>query len=167
MNTYEITYLPAEWQDECIPETMRHPIDFVHKCEDGSFIIIPKKSKDDLTPDGDLEDQEHMLFNVNIGEVVHFQPTEQYGTFTLTIVEGGASKVDGDFPAKANTFYLPETETIGDSVEDVIRQSVESYGPLATGKYDIDIYWWGDGIAYRFDVAPDGSPHFVEARAAQ
>ena len=165
MSDYEITWLPAEWQDECIPETMRHPTDFIHKCDDGSFIVIPKKGKDDHAPDGDMEDQEHMLFKICIGDIVRFQPTEQYGTFTLLVAENGTSKVDGRFPAKANTFYLPDTETIGSSVEDAIRQSVEFSGTISPGKYDIDIYWWGDDVAYRFDVALDGTPHFVEAGA--
>ncbi|MEN5297705.1 hypothetical protein ABE530_05040 [Brucella sp. TWI559] len=166
-SSYETTWLPAEWMDECIPATLRHPTDFIHKGEDGSFIVTPKNGKDDHTPEVGTEEQERLLIKLSIGDIVHFRPNEQYGTFPLWISKNKTNHVEGYFPAKANTFYLPETETIGDSVEDAIRQSVEFNGPLSPGEYEIDIYWWGDEIAYRFDVMPDGTPHFVKMGAIQ
>lgn len=167
MTTYETTWLPAEWQDECIPETMRHPTDFIHKCDDGSFIVIPKKSKDDFTPEGGIEEQEHMLIKVNIGDVVHFQPTEQYGWFTLHVSEDGSFWIDGDYPSKANCFYETYTEDVTDNLKQLVEECGELGGRICIGEHEIQVYWWGDSIAYRFEIAPDGSPRFVEVGAVQ
>ena len=60
--TYELTWLPADWTDEFVPAPLRHPTDFLHQCDDGTYIVIPKESKDDLRPDGGIEDQGHLLF---------------------------------------------------------------------------------------------------------
>lgn len=167
MTAHEITYLPAEWQDECIPETMRHPNDFIHKCDDACFILIPKKSVDDLAPEGDIEDQEHMLIKLSIGDIVHFQPTEQYGWFTLHVSEDHSFWVDGDYPSKANCFYGGDSEDVVHNLQQLVEQCGVDFGFLSAGAHSIQVYWWGDSIAYRFDVTPDGTPHFVEAGAVQ
>ncbi|NKW09811.1 hypothetical protein HGG76_10385 [Ochrobactrum tritici] len=101
---YEQTWLPADWMDELVPTPLRHPTDFIHQCDDGSYIVIPKESKDDLRPDGGVEDQEHLLFNIATGDIVRFQPTEQYGTYTLHLAEDRSFWIDGDYPSKANCF---------------------------------------------------------------
>ncbi|MCD4511509.1 hypothetical protein LQT97_09690 [Brucella pseudogrignonensis] len=167
MTTYETTWLPAEWQDECIPEPLRHPTDFIHKCDDGSYILIPKKSKDDLEPDGDIEDQEHMLIKLSIGDIVHFQQTEQYGWFTLHVSEDRSFWIDGDYPSKANCFYESDGENIVDNLKDMVELCGEDSGPMSADTHEIQVYWWSDSIAYRFDVTPDGKPLFVEAGAVQ
>lgn len=160
--SYECTWLPDDWMDECIPATLRHPTDFIHKCDDGTFIVIPKNGKDDLTPDGDEDEQEHLLFKVRDGDIVRFIPHENYGTYTLRVSDDLSCSVVGEYPSKANTFYLPDTETIADSIDGVIQQDVELTGPISPGEYDIDVYWWGDDVAFRFVVSTDGTAHFVE-----
>ncbi|KAB2743486.1 hypothetical protein [Brucella anthropi] len=167
MTAYETTWLPAEWQDEYIPETLRHPSDFIHKCDDGSFIIIPKTGKDDLTPEGSIEEKEHMLIKVSLGDIVRFQPTEQYGSFLLYVDGDQQFYVDRLFPEKANCFFLNATEAFGDSVRELVKRGGEDDSPLDIGEYDIKIYWWGDDIAFQFEIAPDGTPRFVEVGAIQ
>lgn len=167
MTIYETTWLPADWQDECIPETLRHPTDFIHKCDDGSFIVIPKNGKDDLAPEGGIKDQEHILFKVDIGDIVHFQPTEMYGTFTLHVSDDLSFWIDGDYPSKANCFYEPDSEAFTDNLGDMVEIGGEDSGNMSAGSCPIQVYWWGDSIAYRFDVQPDGTPHFIEVGAVQ
>ncbi|MCX2696364.1 hypothetical protein [Ochrobactrum chromiisoli] len=167
MNTHEITYLPAEWMDEYIPATLRHPSDFIHKCDDGSFIVIPKKSKDDLTLQSEIEEQEHRLIKLSVGDIVHFQQTEMYGRFTLHVSEDGSFWIDGDYPSKANCFYESDGENVVDNLNDMVQLCGEDSGPMSAGEHSIQIYWWGDSIAYRFDVTPDGTPYFVEAGSVQ
>lgn len=167
MTAYETTWLPAEWQDECIPETLRHPSDFIHKCDDGSFIVIPKTGKDDLAPEGSIEEQEHMLIKVSIGDIVRFQPTEQYGWFTLHVSEEHSYWIDGDYPSKANCFYESYSEDVTDNLRQLVEQCGEDGGHMSEGAHDVQVYWWGDNIAFRFEIAPDGTPRFVEVGAVQ
>lgn len=159
MTTYETLWLPSDWLDERIPATLRHPTDFIHRSDDGSFVVMPKNGKDDLSPDGDEEDQEHLSFKVSDGDIVRFIPHESYGTFTLHISDDLIYRVVGDYPSQANHFYIPDTEAIGDSIDDVIQQSTEWNTP---GEYEIDVYWWGSEVAFRFEGHENGGVRFVK-----
>ncbi|QNQ62208.1 hypothetical protein IB024_00110 [Brucella sp. 6810] len=161
--SYEQTWLPADWMDECIPATLRHPTDFIHRCDDGSYIVIPKESKDDLRPEGGIEDQGHLLFKIAAGDMVRFQPTEQYGTFTLHLAEDQSFWIDGDYPSKANCFYHNDLETLGGSLNELIETGDGINGPLEPGCYSVAVYWWGDDVAFRFEVKADGAAHFVRS----
>lgn len=167
MTTYEITYLPAEWMDECIPDTLRQPSDFLHKCEDGSFIVIPKNGKDDLAPERGIEEQEDLLIKVNIGDIVHFQPTEMYGWFTLHVSDDGSFWIDGDYPSKANCFYESHSEDVMDNLNQLVASCGEDGGQMSAGSYRVLVYWWGDDIAYQLDITSDGTPHFLVVGAVQ
>ncbi|KAB2758002.1 hypothetical protein F9K81_11675 [Brucella anthropi] len=160
--SYELTWLPAGWMDEFVPAPLRHPTDFLHRCDDGLYIVIPKESKDDLRPEGGIEDQEHLLFKVAEGDIVRFLPHESYGTFTLHIRDDLSYRVVGDYPSQANHFYLPDTEAIGDSIDDLIQQSSEGNGQIAPGVYEIDVYWWGNDVAFRFEGHENGAVRLVK-----
>ena len=167
MIIYETTWLPADWLDESIPETLRHPSDFIHKCEDGSFIVIPKISKDNLAPEGGIEEQEHLLFKVGVGDVVRFQPMEMYGWFPFYVSDNLSFWIEGDYPSKANCFYEPCSEDIFDSLDQMIENAGEFGSSMSAGSYQVQVYWWGNDVAYRFEIAPDGIPRFVEVGAVQ
>lgn len=160
--SYEQTWLPAEWMDEFVPAPLRHPTDFIHQCGDGSYIVIPKESKDDLRPERGIEDQGHLLFKVAEGHIVRFQPTEQYGTYILHLEEDRSFWIDGDYPSKANCFYHNDIETLSSSLDELIETGDGIDGPLEPSCYSIDVYWWGNDVVYRFEITTDGMPLFVK-----
>lgn len=161
--SYELTWLPADWMDEFVPAPLRHPTDFLHRYDDGSYIVIPKESKDDLRPDGDIEDQIHLLFKVAEGDIVRFQPTEQYGSYTLHLAEDRSFWIEGDYPSKANCFYHNDLETLSSSLDELIETGDGINGLLEPGSYSVEVYWWGENVAFRFEVKADGKAHFVKA----
>ncbi|MCI0999180.1 hypothetical protein HWD97_03690 [Ochrobactrum sp. C6C9] len=164
--SYELTWLPADWMDEYVPAPLRHPTDFIHRCDDGSYIVIPKESKDDLRPDGGIEDQEHLLFKISAGDIVRFQPTEQYGTYTLHLAEDRSFWIDGDYPSKANCFYHNDTQTLSSSLNELIETGDGINSPLEPGSYSVDVYWWGNDVAFRFEGHTHGAARFVKVGEA-
>lgn len=158
MITYETTWLPSDWMDEYTPETLRHPNDFIHQQDDGTYIITPKVGKDDLQP----TDFSHFSREMKAGDVIRFSPSECYGTFTLYVSDDLSFWIDGDYPSKANCFYEPDSEAVTDSLSELVEIAGDDGGCMTPGSYTVKVYWWGNDIAYRFDIAPDGKPHFVE-----
>ena len=160
--TYEQTWLPADWMDEYIPATLRHPTDFLHRRTDGSLIVTPKISKDDLRPEGDGEERSFYTILVETGDIVRCLPQEAYGTFNFHVANDLTTRILGEFPSKANTFYLPDTETVGDSLDEAISLSRDLCDPLEPGDYQVNVYWWGDAVVFRVEVSADGTACFVK-----
>src|SRR5690606_25775055 len=151
--TYETLWLPNDWLDEVTPAPLRSPDDFLWKCDDGTYVITPKCDPDDLKPEGDEEDRKYYTKPVKGGDTVWFCPSEFYGIFPLHVNEDGTHRIDGDYPAKANCFYLGEHDEVGDSVEDLLlRGGEDGDSALLPGEYSIQIYWWDKDVAFRLDV---------------
>lgn len=156
------SWLPSDWLDESIPEVLRHPNDFIHQCEDGSFVITEKIGKDDLQPDGDEETRENYTIRVATGDVVKFSPTEWYGTFNLHVRDDLSFWIDGDYPSKANCFHEPDTEAFASSLDEMLQVGGADGNPMQAGIYTVQVYWWGESLAYRFDIDQTGTPAFHE-----
>ncbi|CAB4326586.1 hypothetical protein BCH_01932 [Brucella sp. 191011898] len=67
------------------------------------------------------------------------------------------------YPSKANCFYHNDLETLGGSLNELIETGDGINGPLEPGCYSVAVYWWGDDVAFRFEVKADGTAHFVRS----
>ncbi|MDW9877354.1 hypothetical protein GOA90_08865 [Sinorhizobium meliloti] len=149
-------YLPSSWLDEVLPAPQRNVNDFIHRLDDGSWIMMPKDEAD--------QDEEFWRTTLEPGQIVAFSVHEWYGWMTIHVNDDGSID-DGEVPDKANCLCLDgEVETLVDNVKDLVEYGAGE--PLRPGSYDITAYYWADTEAhFRFIVDAAGKGQFEPCAA--
>ncbi len=150
-------YLPTGWLDEVLPDPQRDVNDFIHRLEDGTWIMMPKDEVD--------QDEEFWRTRLEPGQVIPFAAHEWYGWMTIHVNDDGSID-DGEVPDKANCLCLDgEVETMVDNVEDLIEFGAGER--LKPGTYDITAYFWADNEThFRFVLDADGKGQFEPCTGA-
>ncbi|MBB4185855.1 hypothetical protein GGE07_002505 [Sinorhizobium terangae] len=150
-------YLPSIWLDEVVPAPQRDVNDFIHRLDNGTWIMMPKDEAD--------QDEEFWRTPLELGQVVAFAVHEWYGWMEIHVNEDGSID-DGEVPDKANCLCLDgEIETMADNVKDLVENGDGE--PLKPGSYHITAYYWADTEThFRFIVDADGNGRFEPCAGA-
>lgn len=150
-------YLPEGWMDEVCPEPQADVNVFIHRQDDGSWLLRPV--------DDDDFDGESFRQKLEPGTIVKFYQHEFYGWHTLDIDEdGNVSSYLG--PKKANCFCLDnDMDGFGHSFQEIAENGLGE--PLEPGSHSVTAYWWSEPeTAFRFDVI-DGKGQFTRLGMTQ
>lgn len=138
-------WLPSHWLDEVNPRLEPTPDAFIFKGEAGFRLRCPADSPD--------HDDENLDDPLDGGQIVEFCWYESYGIHTITVAADGSWSCPTSWPAKASHFWLPyDSDTLADSMDELVKGEAWG-GPLEPGDLKVGVYFWSEGVSFRFDAA--------------
>lgn len=156
-------WLPSDWMDEEIgPDTVANMADLAEQGEDGLWWLRPREgdsSRDKFDDDGNP----FYAVPLTPGEAVSWLAHRAYQNEHLIVRPDGTWSCPG-FPADANNFRLEDhddPDVIFETLDELVAKGGPHSGPLPTGEYSVQGWFWGDDQSFVFDVI-DGKPTFTE-----
>ena len=143
-------WLPSEWLDEVIPETLEKPDDFIQPDGKGKWRLAYRAGHPDA------EGAVYRLPLVD-GEIVDFSWTTSLGDWEVGVGEGSKPLPPAGYPHHA-THHAIDPGTMGDGLEELFEIAA-GWGELPEPCETVDVhaYTWGNE-QWRFLAEP--TPHF-------